>query len=296
MAGAAALFWIRSGSGGARVATVFGEAGPPRGAPWWWSGPAARPLIGLLRRFGDASGATARLAKVGPPLPWSALPAGAIIGWRTGSWLPVLAGAAGVFLLRRLLRRRDERRAEERRAAAVIDLCGGIAAELRAGQHARQALLRAVDDALGPEAAPIRAAARFGGDVPTALEALARRPGAAGLRAVAACWRITVDGGTGLAGALERVAGALREDRDRQAELRAQLAGPRATAVILALLPCMALALGTAMGAEPLEVLLRTPLGWALLTGAAVLEWAGLAWVAGLARAAEGGPPVRAVP
>ncbi|MBB1243033.1 type II secretion system F family protein [Streptomyces durbertensis] len=286
---------MRRGAGRARLATVFGEAAAHRGPLERWSGPAARPLAGLLRRL-DAAGVTARLAKAGPPWPWSALPAGAVAGWRTGSWLPVIAGVAAVFVLRRLARGRGERRAEERRAAAVIELCAGIAAELRAGQHARQALLRAVDDALGPEAAPLRAAARFGGDVPAALESSARHPGAAGLRAVAACWRVTVDGGTGLAGALERVATALREDRDQQAELRAQLAGPRATAVILALLPCMAIALGTAMGAAPLDVLLRTPLGWALLAGAALLEWAGLAWVAGLARAAQGGSPVRAAP
>ena len=49
------------------------------------------------------------------------------------------------------------------------------------------------------------AAARFGGDVPGALRQAAREPGADGLVGLAACWRVAVDGGAGLAAGLDRL-------------------------------------------------------------------------------------------
>ena len=51
------------------------------------------------------------------------------------------------------------------------------------------------------------AAARFGGDVPGALAVAARQPGAEGLLGLAACWRVAVDRGAGLAAGLERLEG-----------------------------------------------------------------------------------------
>ncbi|MGH3325873.1 MAG: type II secretion system F family protein, partial [Streptomyces sp.] len=103
-----------------------------------------------------------------------------------------------------------------------------------------------------------------------------------------ACWQVAVEGGAGLAEGLDRVAGALRAERDQREELRAQLAGPRSTAVVLALLPGFGLLLGGAMGAGPLRVLLHSPAGLVCLVVGGLLEWAGLAWVARLVRTAEG--------
>jgi tight adherence protein B len=101
---------------------------------------------------------------------------------------------------------------------------------------------------------------------------------------------VAVDGGAGLAAALDRVAAALRAEADQREDLRAQLAGPRSTAVLLALLPLFGLVLGTGLGAHPGAVLLHTPAGLACLAAGAALEWAGLAWTARIIRVAEGGP------
>ncbi|MEU2875785.1 type II secretion system F family protein, partial [Streptomyces sp. NPDC007070] len=139
----------------------------------------------------------------------------------------------------------------------------------------------------GAAEAAVLAAARFGGDVPGALAAAARRPGAEGLRGLAACWRVAVDQGAGLAAGLDRLEAALRADRDQRCDLRAQLAGARATAVMLAGLPVLGLLLGTAMGADPLHVLLHTGAGLGCLVVGGVLEGVGLWWASGIVRRAE---------
>ncbi|WP_322942308.1 type II secretion system F family protein [Actinacidiphila yeochonensis] len=214
----------------------------------------------------------------------------------TRSPVPLAAGAVAVPLVRSALCRRAERAVAERVSTAVSALCGTVAGDLRAGWPPNSALACALQSGEWsgtPELADVGrlalSAARFGGDVPQALREAARRsPGAHGLRAVAACWQVAVDGGAGLASALDRVAGALRAEADQREDVRAQLAGPRSTAVLLALLPAFGLVLGTGLGAGPVTVLLHTRTGLACLATGALLEWAGLAWTARIARAAEG--------
>ncbi|MEU5089108.1 type II secretion system F family protein [Streptomyces sp. NPDC021356] len=220
---------------------------------------------------------------------WWALAGGLLLGVLGASVLPVVAGAAGVPVLRRTRRARSTRLAREERADAVIALCGALAGEVRAGRQPGQALLCAArdSDGFGDAQAAVLAAARFGGDVPGALATAARQPGAEGLRGLAACWRVAVDQGAGLAAGLDRLEGALRADRDQRADLRAQLAGARATAVMLAGLPALGLLLGTAMGADPLHVLLHTGAGLVCLAVGGVLESLGLWWALGIVRRAE---------
>ncbi|AYN43684.1 hypothetical protein D9753_16080 [Streptomyces dangxiongensis] len=226
-------------------------------------------------------------ARWGPE--WWVLLAGLVIGLLGASVLPVVAGAAGVPVLRRLRLARQARRTRERRAEAVIALCGALAGEVRAGRQPGEALLRAARDfpGLGDARAAVVAAARFGGDVPGALTAAARQPGAEGLLGLAACWRVAVDQGAGLAGGLDRLDGALRAERDQQADLRAQLAGARATAVLLAVLPALGLLLGAAMGADPLRVLLHSGAGLGCLVVGSVFEAAGMWWATRIVRGAE---------
>ncbi len=220
---------------------------------------------------------------------WWALAAGLLLAVLGASVLPVVAGAAGVPVLRRGRRARAARRARERRADAVIALCGALAGEVRAGRQPGEALVCAARDSggLGPAQAAVLAAARFGGDVPGALATAARQPGAEGLRGLAACWRVAVDQGAGLAAGLDRLEAALRAERDQRADLRAQLSGARATAVMLACLPALGLLLGTAMGADPLRVLLHTGAGLACLVVGGLLEAAGLWWALEIVRRAE---------
>ncbi|MFI9611425.1 type II secretion system F family protein [Streptomyces sp. NPDC052023] len=220
---------------------------------------------------------------------WWAPVAGLVLAVLGSSVLPAVAGAAGMPVLRRVRLAGEARRARERRGAAVIALCSALAGEVRAGRQPGEALLRAARDSAGlGEAQPaVLAAARFGGDVPGALATAARQPGAEGLLGLAACWRVAVDRGAGLASGLDRLEAALRAERDQRAEFRAQLAGSRSTAVMLAALPALGILLGTALGADPLRVLLHTGAGLGCLLVGAVLEGVGLWWALRIVRGAE---------
>ncbi|MFF0506806.1 type II secretion system F family protein [Streptomyces fimicarius] len=232
---------------------------------------------------------------------WWCVPAAVLLAVVGGSVLPLVAGAVAVPVIRRWLRRRAGAREAEKAAATVAALCGDVVGELRAGREPGQALLFALREGpsedspsaatsggrLGEAEAAVLAAARFGGDVPAALRQAAAGPGLAGLSGMAACWRVAVDGGAGLATGLERLEAALREDRRRREELRAQLAGAWSTVVVLALLPVAGLGLGAALGADPLRVLLHTPGGLACLAAGAFLETAGLFWASRIVRGGE---------
>ncbi|MFC8835086.1 type II secretion system F family protein [Streptomyces griseoincarnatus] len=220
---------------------------------------------------------------------WASLAVGVVLAVLGASVLPVVAGAAGVPVLRRVRRAAAARKERDGRADAVVALCGALAGELRAGRQPGEALLPAARDSegLGDHQAAVLAAARFGGDVPDALTAAARQPGAEGLRGLAACWRVAVDQGAGLADGLDRLEAALRAEQDQRADLRAQLSGARTTAVMLAGLPVVGLALGGALGADPLHVLLHTPSGTVCLAAGGVLEGLGLWWALRIMRGAE---------
>ncbi|WP_229758770.1 type II secretion system F family protein [Peterkaempfera bronchialis] len=225
------------------------------------------------------------------------VPAGLLGGWSLGSPVPALAALAAVHPLYRWRLGRQGRRAEWLREAAVVELCTALAAELRTGAVPGQALESAVApggptaEALhrgGVDTTALLAAARFAGDVPAALRRTARLRGAAGAAAVAACWQVASDSGAGLAAALDRVAEALRADCALRETVRGELAGPRTTALLLAVLPLFGLLLGSALGAEPLRMLLHTPAGLGCLAAGVALEAAGLAWTARIVRGAEG--------
>ncbi|MGW7197878.1 type II secretion system F family protein [Streptomyces chryseus] len=219
---------------------------------------------------------------------WLCVPVAVLLAVLGESVLPLAAGAVAVPLVRRRLRAGERRRERDRRADAVVALCGAVAGELRAGRQPGQALFAAVGTGgLGGAEAEVMAAARFGGDVPEALRRAAREPGADGLAGVAACWRVAVDGGAGLAAGLDRLEGALRAERDQRENLRAQLAGAWATVALLALLPVAGLLIGSALGAGPLRVLLHTPAGLGCLLVGGLLEGAGLLWARRIVRRGE---------
>ncbi|MEW2526727.1 type II secretion system F family protein [Streptomyces sp. NPDC047071] len=276
----------------ARLAlAVPGTAGP---GPLWH-----RTVAVVRERLGG---------RVGPEV-WL-LAGGLAVAVLGESMVPLVAGAVGVPLAGRLRRAREARRERERRTDAVIALCGALAGEVRAGRQPGEALRTATEDpavgrsdtgsaelvgsgrsggrGLGGEWAGVLAAARFGGDVPGALREAAREPGAEGLLGLAACWRVAVDRGAGLATGLERLEGALRAERDQRSDLRAQLAGARSTAVLLAGLPALGLLMGGALGARPLRVLLHTGAGFGCLLVGGLLEGAGAWWALRIMRKAEG--------
>ncbi|MFC9429120.1 type II secretion system F family protein [Streptomyces sp. NPDC056987] len=235
----------------------------------------------LLPRFRDSVR--------GLPKEWLCLPPALLLALAGESVLPLLGGALAVPLVGRRLRAGERRKERERRAAGIVALCGAAAGELRAGLQPVQALLVAAASTggLGGAEPAVLAAARFGGDVPDVLRRAAREPGAEGLVGLAACWRVAVDGGAGLASGLDRLEAALRAQSEQREGLRAQLAGAWSTVVVLALLPVVGLAMGWALGADPLRVLLHTPAGLGCLAVGGLLEAAGLWWAARIVRIGE---------
>ncbi|MFF9643794.1 type II secretion system F family protein [Kitasatospora aureofaciens] len=226
------------------------------------------------------------------------LPAALAFGRATDSPVPVLAAALAVLPLRRWRLRRRLAAEAGQRAAAVVELCAALAGELRSGATPEQALhlvtARLAADPeglrrLGAEPVARLAAGRYGGDVPAALQLLAELPGGSGAAAIAACWRVASDGGSGLAAALDRVAEALRGERALAEEIAGELAGPRTTIAVLAALPGAGLLLGSGLGARPLEVLLHTSAGLGCLAAGSVLEGLGVLWTARIVRVAARG-------
>lgn len=235
---------------------------------------------------------------------------GLVAGAVAGVGGAVVLGSALVLALGVLLGwAYDRSRAAGRRArqaaltrAACQELCLAVAGELRAGRAPREALRWAASEAVplsdsGPGHRPVGTAGDWpfagvacaldGTNTVAALRHLATRPGATSLRRLAACWQVAEESGAGLAQAVERIAATLQAEEALRREVRAQLAGPRATARMLAGLPALGLLLGAALGARPLEVLLHTVYGVGCLMVGILLAAAGVVWTDRLARAVE---------
>ncbi|TXK18457.1 hypothetical protein [Homoserinibacter sp. GY 40078] len=127
-------------------------------------------------------------------------------------------------------------------------------------------------------------------DVPDAIRvALDGQPGAlrTAWRLLSVQWELAMVSGAPVADALARTADALSALADAGRQADAALAGPLATARIVALLPLAGVMLGLAIGADPFGVLLGTvPGALAGLAGAALLA-AGRRWNRRLVEAAR---------
>lgn len=180
-------------------------------------------------------------------------------------------------------RLRTVRRAAALRRTAEVEWLDALAAELRAGRDPATALAALPGSvSVCPRA---RAAARTGGDVARALHLDGGRSPT--LRAAAACWTVAAGSGAGLAASLEVLSDAAREDERVRAELEAGVAEPRATALVLAALPAVGMALGAGLGAQPLAWLLGAPLGRAVLGAGLLLEVVGALWAWRIAASLE---------
>lgn len=196
-----------------------------------------------------------------------------------------LTGVGLVWAATTLVRHARSRRLRLARRGQVVSMCDALVAELKSGQPPAAAVEAVAREWTELEA--VRDAARLGGDVPSALRALSERPGGEPLASVAAGWEVASRSGAGLAGVLERLAGVLRTDEDVRCEVAANLAAPRATATMLAVLPVFGVGLGTALGADPLGVLFETLPGAMCLSAGSCLAVAGVFWVERIADRAE---------
>ena len=175
------------------------------------------------------------------------------------------------------------RRRESRHRVSAIQAVAALAAELVAGQPPLAAVVRASGDPpVWPRA---RAAARRGGDVAAALQLdAAQHPM---LAQVAACWRAGSDSGAGLAAAVSRVAEAARAAEDVRVDLEGQLAGPRASARMLAVLPLVGIGFGLMLGGDPVAWLLTSTPGRLCLLAGVLLTVAGVWWTGRIAASVE---------
>lgn len=97
-------------------------------------------------------------------------------------------------------------------------------------------------------------------------------------RRIAVAWRTAEHSGVPMGELLEALRADLAARRAFTERTRAGLAGPRATAVVLAGLPLLGIALGQATGARPIQVLLGGGLGGMLLVIGTALVAAGMVW------------------
>lgn len=202
----------------------------------------------------------------------------------------VLAVAATAVLATVALILRDVRahRSALRVDAQVLTSVRVLVGELAAGSPPPAALDAAAHAAplvAGGYAAAARAAAR--GDPAGARLTASGHPA---IRAVGHAWAVAETQGSGLAGVLGRVVGDLEAAAAQRRATAVALAGPRSSAALLAGLPLLGIALGTAMGAHPLAFLLATAVGRAVCCAGVLLDVAGVVWVRHLLRRA-GAPP-----
>jgi len=214
---------------------------------------------------------------------WLIGPAAVAVPVLFGVQILVSALAIGVVAALVVVQRAQHRRraATAARRAQVIEALDVLAAELVAGRPPVDALEGAAT--ISAEFQVAHAAARLGGDVPGALELAAESPGAGGLRALAAAWRVAEESGAAFASLTERLADSLRADEVIHRQTAASLAGAHSTARILAGLPAFGIALGYSLGARPLTFLTATPAGWVCLAAGLALTTLGLSWTTRLA-------------
>ncbi len=161
----------------------------------------------------------------------------------------------------------------------------------RAARGSARARSSSVEDAVRAAAA----AAGRGEDVAAVLrrrvDALSptRRARAAAepLLALAAAWQVAERAGAPPAEVLERLGAALLADRQHALARQGALAGPRASALVLAVLPLAGLGLGVLVGVDPVAVLLGTAAGRISALVGVTCAVCGWGWTRLLVRAAE---------
>jgi tight adherence protein B len=218
---------------------------------------------------------------------WRPVTAGpAVLGALAGLLLTGPGGGlAGALVALVVQRRRVRHRAALAATATsgqLADAVSRITEELRAGSHPAAALggVRADGPLARAVLAPAAAAARLGDGVAAALRRHAddRPETAADVERIAVAWSLAERHGIPLAELLGRAHEEIRWRVRFGGTVRAQLAGPRATASVLTALPLLGLGLGQLVGADPIGVLRGGVAGQLLLVVGVGLAAAGAAW------------------
>jgi tight adherence protein B len=233
------------------------------------------PQLKPLRRLRPAG----KREIVVPPYIW--LAAAVVVTYLAAGIGGLVAGAVLTTVIYRILKQGKRDKARRAATEALSNGLGGVIDELRAGAHPAAAAEGAAQDTSAPAAEVLKAAAataRLGGDVERTLRELRQPLLNKAVDQLARAWRVSAKHGVALADVLD----ATRRDLDQQAafarQVHARMAGPRASAAVLAGLPVFGVLLGELSGARPLHVLVGTAEGQVLLVLGAVFLAAGLWW------------------
>ncbi|MCP2257980.1 tight adherence protein B [Streptoalloteichus tenebrarius] len=250
----------------------------------WPAAPARSRLRGIRSPLGRGARRLAHRWVAAVPL---STPSLAVAGALAGALVAGPGGGvAGAVSAGTLWSRWRARRAEALRVSALANLARALrllVAELRAGAHPATAAEGAAADT-DPQVAGVLTAfastSRLGGDMASALRTISEQQPVLGdaLEGLANAWALSERFGVPLADLVDALCADL-EHRVRFArQVHAGMAGPRATAAVLAALPLLGLLLGEAIGASPWSVLTTSAPGQALLAIGACLVCAGLSW------------------
>lgn len=249
-----------------------------------WPGGAARWRV--RPRGGVRAGDGAWRPAAGPAAGIAAL--AALVG--VAVWVGVAGVLAGAMVVATLAFRRRAQTASrlaEERSEALVQALDVLIAHLRVGIHPGMACalaaLECADTPMGPVLERAAAQAALGGAVSEALSS--EGTCFAELDRVASVWALVEQHGIAMGEMLEVVRRDLVGRQGFRRRVFAGLAGPRATAMVLALLPVVGVGLGQLMGAAPLGVLLGGGLGGVLLVVGVGLDCAGLLWAERIGRA-----------
>jgi tight adherence protein B len=199
----------------------------------------------LVRQFVAVAGSSPRRALV------AAISTVVALALIAGGAVAAVVAAAYTGLAGRALIRRSARRRAAAERSAALDGLAALAADLRAGL---------IVGAPAGEPRDGRIA-----------------------RLTAAVWRLGERTGAPAADLVERIEADARAADRAAASAAAQAAGAQATAFLLAALPLGGIGLGVAIGADPVHVLLHTPVGGACAVVAVLLQCGGLLWAERLA-------------
>lgn len=196
---------------------------------------------------------------------------------------PVGAFAVGLLASAVLCHRRGSRLTRERAAEAhaMAEAIRTMVADLRAGATTALAAESAAAEASGRAAATMKtlaATARLGGDLPVhrnGLLSLDHQP-------IAKAWSLSRRHGLPLADLLDAVRRDIVATARSVSRINAGMAGARASAAVLAVLPGLGLLLGEAMGAGGVHVLTGTSIGRLLMVVGSAFVLCGVVWSARL--------------
>ncbi|MEN3361415.1 MAG: tight adherence protein [Mycobacteriales bacterium] len=259
---------------------------------------ARRPSLPAVLRARNHPRASAVLAGVAGALVGAA--AGLATAGRPAALVvPAVAGTLLAVVGAHVLRVENTSRRVDREALAACQALACLADELRAGQRPGLALAAAAETAGAAAIAGVlgqaAATAALGGQVSAVLTEQAAvidgDPAAwASLAGLGAAWLVSERTGAPLATVVERLADDLRSRYRQRQSLLAQLAGPRATAVLLSVLPAVGVLLAAGTGVRPVHILLGTPAGQVALLIGVCLDAVGALWCVRILAAASAEP------